>query len=466
MAHATLPPMPLHLPNDELAAWLRLSLEPGLGLVGAIALLRAAGMPDAIYAMRASTLARHVAPELARQLAAAPPPDMAALIDRTLDWAAKDGRHIVTLADPAYPPALLGTADPPLLLYVRGDPAFLTGAALAVVGARSATAAGMETARAFARHLAGQGWRVVSGLALGIDAAAHEGALDAGPQGAGTVAVMGTGIDVVYPPRHGALAERIAAHGALVTELPLGTPARPGHFPKRNRLVAGLARGVLVVEAARQSGSLITARLAAENGREVFAIPGSIHSPLSRGCHALIRQGAKLVETARDITDELGALPDNARARRTGVPDGHGGDDADAHADRHEAARPRAGTSSRETGRGPAERCEAGSDDAEKSQAGKSEAERYEAERYEAERCDGDCSEDGADPAKMDPQRDPVLAALGYDPVHPDVLLARTGLDSPTLNARLLELELAGSVARVDGGRFLRLAGALRPGKD
>ncbi|ANN79826.1 DNA-processing protein DprA [Bordetella flabilis] len=411
--------MPLHLPTDELAAWLRLSLEPGLGLVGAIALLRAAGMPDAIYAMRASALARHVPPELARQLGAAAPPDMAESIDRTLEWASLDGRHIVTLADPAYPSALLDTADPPLLLYVRGDPAFLTGAALAVVGARSATAGGMETARAFARYLAGQGWRVVSGLAQGIDAAAHEGALDAGPRGAGTVAVMGTGIDVVYPPRHGALAERIAAHGALVSELPLGTPARPGHFPRRNRLVAGLSRGVLVVEAARQSGSLITARLAAENGREVFAIPGSIHSPLSRGCHALIRQGAKLVETARDITDELGVLPDNAFAGRPGTPDSHGADDPGAQADRREP-----------DGR------------------------------------DAHRPEDLADPARMDPTGDPVLAALGYDPVHPDVLLARTGLDSPALNARLLELELAGVVARVDGGRFQRLAGARQPGKD
>jgi DNA processing protein len=376
--------------HDEIGAWLRLSLEPGLGLVGAIALLRAAGMPESIYAMRATALARYLAPELARQMAAPPPADMAALIERTLQWAAGHGRHIVTLADPAYPPALLSTADPPLLLYVRGDPAYLSGPALAVVGARSATAGGLENARAFARYLAGKGWRVVSGLAQGIDAAAHEGALDAGPDGAGTVAVMGTGIDVIYPPRHGGLAERIAAHGALVSELPLGAPALRGHFPRRNRLVAGLARGVLVVEAARQSGSLITARLAAENGREVFAIPGSIHSPLSRGCHALIRQGAKLVETARDITEELGS-PGTAPAA-------------------------------------PVAR------------------------------------DDPADHA--DSPSDAVLAAAGYDPVHPDTLLARTGLDSPTLNARLLELELAGAIARVDGGRVQRLAGAPRPAKD
>jgi DNA processing protein len=446
--------MPLHLPTDELAAWLRLSLEPGLGLVGAIALLRAAGMPDAIYSMRAGALARHVPPELSRQLAAAAPPDMAALIDRTLQWASQEGRHIVTLADPAYPSALLETADPPLLLYVHGDPAFLRGAALAVVGARSATAAGVETARAFARHLAGQGWRVVSGLAQGIDAAAHEGALDAGPRGAGTVAVMGTGIDVVYPSRHGPLAERIAAQGALVSELPLGTPARPGHFPRRNRLVAGLARGVLVVEAARQSGSLITARLAAENGREVFAIPGSIHSPLSRGCHALIRQGAKLVETARDITDELGAFPHAVPVTRTGEPDGHGADGRDAPADRHEPHR--CERDRREPGRHATDRCE----------TDWREPAKHEADRHEPGRRDRHRSEDLADSAKTGPHDDPVLAALGYDPVHPDILLARTGLDSPALNARLLQLELAGVVARVDGGRFQRLAGARPPGKD
>ncbi len=221
----------------------------------------------------------------------------------------RPGRYLVTLADPTYPQSLLTIADPPILLYVAGDPAFLQGPSLAVVGARNATPGGCDNARAFARHLAAHGWRVVSGLALGIDGAAHEGALEAGPDGAGTVAVMGTGIDRIYPARHRELAHRIAAHGALVSELPLGTGAQPQHFPKRNRIVAGLARGVLVVEAARQSGSLITARLAGESGREVFAIPGSIHSPLSRGCHALIRQGAKLVETASDITDELGGGP-------------------------------------------------------------------------------------------------------------------------------------------------------------
>lgn len=312
--------MPLTQSPEELAAWLRLSLEPNIGSATACQLLAALGLPDQIYAQRATALSRHVPEALARQLAAPMPADMEKLVQAALEWVQQPGRHVLTLADPTYPQSLLTIADPPILLYVAGDPAFLQGPSLAVVGARNATPGGQENARAFARHLAGNGWRVVSGLALGIDAAAHEGALDAGPQGAGTVAVMGTGIDRIYPASHRDLAHRIAAHGALVSELPLGTGARPQHFPKRNRIVAGLARGVLVVEAAKQSGSLITARLAGECGREVFAIPGSIHSPLSRGCHALIRQGAKLVETAMDITDELGGGPTPTPPTRRQTP--------------------------------------------------------------------------------------------------------------------------------------------------
>jgi DNA processing protein len=311
--------MPLTHTPAELSAWLRLSLEPDLGPGLAYALLSALGPPEQIYEHGAPALARHLPQDLARQLAAAPGADLAGQIERALQWADAPGRHILTLADPGYPQQLLTIADPPLLLYVAGDPAQLGKPGLAVVGARSATPGGMENARAFSRHLAAHGWNVVSGLALGIDAAAHEGALAAGPSGAGTTAVMGTGIDRLYPAANQALAHRIAEHGALVTEFALGAKALPHHFPRRNRIVAGLARGVLVVEAARQSGSLITARLAAEAGREVFAIPGSIHSPLSRGCHALIRQGAKLVETAQDIEEELGgsAAPRAAGERTT-----------------------------------------------------------------------------------------------------------------------------------------------------
>ncbi|SAI67332.1 Smf protein [Bordetella ansorpii] len=391
--------MPLSHSPAELSAWLRLSLEPGVGPATAYTLLAALGLPEQIYDHGAATLARHVPQNLAIQLAGSPSDEVLAQIERTLQWVAEPGRHILTLSDPAYPQQLLNIADPPVLLYVTGDPTRLTGPSLAVVGARSATPGGEDNARAFARHLAGHGWCVISGLAQGIDAAAHEGALLAGEAGAGTVAVMGTGIDRVYPASHRDLAHRIAAHGALVSELPLGTPALKHHFPQRNRLVAGLARGVLVVEAAKQSGSLITARLAAEGGREVFAIPGSIHSPLSRGCHALIRQGAKLVETAQDITDELGS---------TGI----------APAD------PPRGRKSR---RQPASAAMA----------------------------------PPAEPAANDPAGDhdepPLLRALSFDPLHPDTLQARTGLDTSTLQAQLLELELAGHVARIDGGRFQRL---------
>lgn len=369
--------MPLTHTPAELSAWLRLSLEPNIGSATACMLLAALGLPEQIYAQRATALSRHIPEALARQLAAPLPADIAAQVDSALEWVAAPGRHILTLADPTYPQNLLTIADPPILLYVVGDPAFLQGSALAVVGARNATPGGQENARAFARHLATHGWRVVSGLALGIDAAAHEGALDAGPEGAGTVAVMGTGIDRIYPARHRDLAHRIAAHGALVSELPLGTGALPQHFPKRNRIVAGLARGVLVVEAARQSGSLITARLAGEGGREVFAIPGSIHSPLSRGCHALIRQGAKLVETAKDITDELGGGPAPAAAAR-------------------------------------------------------------------------------AEPSAPLPAH-PVLEALGFDPLHLDAIQARCGMDTGTLQAQLVELELQGRIARLDDGRYQRL---------
>lgn len=211
-------------------------------------------------------------------------------------------RSVVAVGDAAYPPLLLETADPPLLLYTQGRVELLQAPSLAVVGSRNPTAQGSDNARAFARHLSQARLTVVSGLALGIDGAAHEGALD-GP--GSTIAVMGTGADRIYPARHRALAHRIAEHGLLLTEFDLGMPPLAENFPQRNRIIAGLARGTLVVEAALPSGSLSTARAAVEAGREVFAIPGSIHSPQSRGCHALIKQGAKLVEAAEDILGEL-----------------------------------------------------------------------------------------------------------------------------------------------------------------
>jgi DNA processing protein len=241
-------------------------------------------------------------PEAVRKALAAIPWER---VDEDLAWLAGDANHLVSQADPAYPGLLAGIPDAPLALFVHGDPAVLSLPQLAVVGSRNPSAGGVRTARDFARHLAGCGLAITSGLAVGVDAAAHEGALAAGGV---TIAVTGTGLDRVYPARHHELAHRIAERGALVSEFPPGTPALPGNFPRRNRVISGLSVGTLVVEAALKSGSLITARLAAEQGREVFAIPGSIHNPLARGCHALIRQGAKLVETADDIAEELASL--------------------------------------------------------------------------------------------------------------------------------------------------------------
>jgi DNA processing protein len=226
-------------------------------------------------------------------------------------WLAGTGRRLVTWGAPDYPPLLATIPDPPLVLFVEGDAGALSLPQLAIVGSRNPTALGRDTAEEFARHLAAAGLAITSGLALGIDAAAHRGALAAAGR---TVAVMGCGLDVLYPREHAALAREIAAHGARVSDLPSGTPPLKPHFPRRNRIISGLSLGTLVVEAALQSGSLITARLAAEQGREVFAIPGSIHNPMARGCHRLIRQGAKLVETADDIFTELGALLDGLRA--------------------------------------------------------------------------------------------------------------------------------------------------------
>lgn len=291
--------------RDELAGWLRLTLTPGVGPDAARRLLAAFGLPEAVFAQRDDALRQVVSAAQAEALAT-PPPDFDAQLATTLAWlnGASD-RRIWGLADADYPAALLRTEDPPLLLYAVGSgvaDGTLSTPALALVGSRNPTPQGLANARAFAGSLAQAGRVVVSGMALGIDGAAHEGALDAGGR---TIAVVGTGLDRVYPKRHLGLAHRIAASGLLVSELPLGTPPLAHHFPRRNRIISALSQGTLVVEAALQSGSLITARMALEQGKEVFAIPGSIHAPQSRGCHALIKQGAKLVESAQDVMDEL-----------------------------------------------------------------------------------------------------------------------------------------------------------------
>lgn len=382
--------------HEELGAWLRLTTTPGVGNGSARRLLARFGLPQSIFAQTEAALQQCVPAAQAHALCQEPE-EWAALWQSTAQWLASadpagPARAVVSLGDIRYPQTLLDTEDPPLLLYLLGPAALLsrqpfpTDRCLAVVGSRNPTAQGAENARQFARALRGAGLTIVSGLALGVDAAAHEGALDAATapaKVAATIAVVGTGLDRVYPRKNLELAHRIAQHGLIVSEYPLGTPPLPGNFPKRNRIISGLSQGTLVVEAALASGSLITARMAAEQGREVFAIPGSIHAPQSRGCHALIRQGAKLVESAQDVLEELKI----ADTTVSGLPQGFG-------------------------------------------------------------------PEEPALPAKPD---NAVLAALGYDPMGLDALVARTGMGASSLQVALLELELEGCVARLPGGLFQRV---------
>ncbi len=361
--------------DDEIPAWLRLLATPALGRSSVRRLLAGFGSAAAVIEADPPALQAFLGTEQAKALAK-PPEGFDQLLATTMNWLA-DGSHqsprgLLCLADAEYPQTLLQTADPPLLLFVQGRVALFDSPSLAVVGSRRPTPQGSEIARELAAELARQGLTVVSGMALGIDAAAHEAALDAG---AGSIAVVGTGLDQVYPARHRQLARRLSVEGLLVSEFPLGTPPLSANFPQRNRIIAGISRGTLVIEAALRSGSLITARLAVEAGRDVFAVPGSIRSPQSQGCHALIKQGAKLVESAQDVLDEL-AMPASPR-------------DAAAAAD--------------------------------------------------------------------DTPAGALIDALGHDPVSLDALLARTGLSVEALGAALLELELAGKVARLPGQLFQRI---------
>jgi DNA processing protein len=297
--------------RSQLADWLRLDGARGVGLRTAHLLLQAFGSPRAIFQAGQAALAAQVGPALARALCAPPARATCELIDTTLAWLEAPAHHVLALGDAAYPQALANIPDPPLLLYISGRIDLLARPALAIVGSRNATVQGKANAGAFAGALSHAGVCVVSGLALGIDAAAHEGALR-GP--GSTIAVVGTGADLFYPARNRALAQCIASEGCIVSEYALGTPPASGNFPRRNRIISGLSSGVLVIEAAAQSGSLITARVAAEQGREVFALPGSIHAPLARGCHQLIRDGARLVETVDEILEAMQVSPLATRA--------------------------------------------------------------------------------------------------------------------------------------------------------
>lgn len=356
--------------TESLAGWVRLTLIPGIGGETQRKLLGAFGLPETIFASGQRAIAELIGDKAASLLLTT---DNQSAVDRAMVWAEEPGHTLICLADPTYPRALLQIPDPPVLLYVRGRVELLNTPAMAIVGSRNPTPQGNKNAEHFAAALTQAGLTVASGLALGIDAAAHRGALAA--NGA-TIAFIGTGIDRLYPAANHALALDIVNRGAIVSEFPLGTPPVAANFPRRNRLIAGCSLGALVVEATTESGSLITARLAAEQGRDVFAIPGSIHSPQSRGCHKLIKQGAKLVETVQDILDELAWQTDTVTAEQM----------------------------------------------------------------------------------SLSSTSDEVLTALGYDPCPFDELLGRSKLSADELAVSLLDLELAGKVATLPGGRYQRLA--------
>ena len=285
--------------GESLSSWLRLTLIPGIGGETQRKLLAAFGLPEAVFSSSRSALRDLIGDRLTRLLLDTGNEEAVA---SACAWSKGQEQYIITLADPDYPQALLEIPDPPTLIYVRGRLELLNRQALAIVGSRNPTPQGTLNSERFASALSDAGLVIASGLALGIDAAAHRGTLASTGD---TIALIGTGIDRIYPARNRELALEIGARGTIVSEFPIGTPVSSANFPRRNRLISGIARGVLVIEAAMESGSLITARLAGEQGREVFAIPGSIHSPQSRGCHKLIKQGAKLVETAQDVLEEL-----------------------------------------------------------------------------------------------------------------------------------------------------------------
>ena len=463
-----------------LVAWLRFMQVEGIGSSGRRALLQAFGLPEAIFAASHAALTAVVGAQSAERLRRAVPvagldslstqsvpadvehPDQAILA--ALAWAEQPGHHLLTLADASYPSSLLTTDDPPLILYVRGRVELLSQPLFAVVGSRNATAQGERDAEAFSAALGAAGLTVVSGLALGIDAAAHRGGLSSS---AGTVAVVGTGVDRLYPARNADLAREIVNLGAIVSEFPLGTPALASNFPRRNRIIAGLGLGCLVVEAALRSGSLITARLAAEAGREVFAIPGSIHSPLTRGCHQLIRQGAKLVESAQDILEELrwqSAEPavnkenidhidqqSRQKKHKAGVMPNVGADETTALQGGRAKDALRAGADGETAANEVNEATHGGnitkpSVRKRKTAKGSTRATPAAAPVVNVSNID----------AATDSETR-VIAALGRSPCDLDTLAARSHLTPAALLAILLPLELAGRVAQLPGSLYQRL---------
>jgi DNA processing protein len=405
----------------ELAAWLRLSLAPGLKPAALRVLLGAFGLPEAIFNQSPEALAEVAGEAAARAVLAPSTPDFEAQLDAVIAWRELPGNHLVTLDDPAYPPTLLTMPDPPPLLYIKGRLDLLHARAVALVGSRSATPQGAEDAERFARELSQAGVTIVSGLALGIDGAAHRGGLEGI---GGTVAVIGTGADLVYPAAHHALARQIAAQGAILSEWPLGTPARAANFPQRNRLIAGLVSGVVIVEAAMRSGSLITARLANEMGRDIFALPGSIHAPLSRGCHRIIKQGAKLVETPDEVLEELGfAQSTTAKiaSRPATLWDG------------------------------------VGAPESSKTRPSKSvQPDSLTAHTALAQQMSGSAPASHTVPPGMSAEALQLLDAIGHAPATLEILATRTEMGDAALQSTLLQLELAGQVTVLPGGRFTR----------
>ena len=408
--------------RESLQAWLRLSLTPRVGNKTARALLQGFGLPEQIFQQSPAELQTLVSPAISQQLCTLPA-ELEALLDVTWEWLntpaplrmasykprqteiAVIGKRLLTLADPDYPQSLMLTPDPPLMLYAMGQtqhlhwlspPPLQSPRAVAIVGSRNPTPQGSLNAHDFAHSLSQAGLTVISGLALGIDTAAHKGALAGGTLAnpLHTVAVVGTGLDRVYPHQNHALAQHIAQQGLLLSEYPLNTPPVMANFPKRNRLIAGLSQGCLVVEAALRSGSLITAKQAVDMGKEVFAIPGSIHTTVAKGCHDLIKQGAKLVDSAHDILEEMKDLPSPSMALRQSSASGIATPATDNKDRRHSSPSHAQG----------------------------------------------------------------IAAHLGHVPVGLDELQRRSGLPTSQLQAELFQMELAGTLGRLPGGLYQQLA--------